>query len=116
MLKDIKSSYLIKSIFFHCINGKKKFKLIKYNKTFQKILNVNIIDYIYFSKRYIIYEPNNIGKEYDFENDTLIFEGTYLNKERNGQGREYYYNKIIFEGQYLSGLRNGKGKEYIKIN
>ena len=113
MLKNIKSLYFIKLIFLNYIKEKRKLKLIKYNQNFQELLKINILDYIYFSKRYIIYESNNIGKEYDFENDTLIFEGKYLNKERSGKGREYYYNKIKFEGEYLRGLRNGKGKEYI---
>ena len=37
----------------------------------------------------------------------------YLNGERNGKGKEYFYNgELIFEGEYLNGRRNGKGKEY----
>ena len=50
----------------------------------------------------------------------MVFEGEYLNGERNGNGKEYYDNKLVFEGEYLNGERwNGKGKEYdenIKIN
>ena len=114
MLKDIKSSYFIKIILFH-LNDAKKFKIIKYNKTLQKILNIKLIDYINFSKRYIIYESNiigTIGREYNFENDALIFEGTYKNKERNGRGTEYFSNQTII-GEYLNGIRNGKFKEYI---
>ena len=54
------------------------------------------------------------GKEY-YDDGELIFEGVYLNGNRNGKGKEFnYYNgKLIFEGEYLNGLRwNGKGKEY----
>ena len=51
-------------------------------------------------------------KEYNY-NGILIFEGEYINGERNGKGKEYNYNGIlIFEGEYLNGERNGKGKEY----
>ena len=47
----------------------------------------------------------------------LIFEGEYLNGERNGKGKEYYKNgNLKFEGDFLKGKRNGKekkiGKEY----
>ena len=37
----------------------------------------------------------------------LIFEGEYLNGERNGKGKEYYKNgKLKFDGEYLNGERN----------
>ena len=41
----------------------------------------------------------------------VIFEGEYLNNERNGKGKEYYHNcKLKFEGEYLKGKKwNGKG-------
>ena len=52
-------------------------------------------------------------KEYNDYNYKLIFEGEYLNGERNGKGKEYYDGKLIFEGEYLNGKRwNGKGVEY----
>ena len=40
-----------------------------------------------------------------------IFEGEYLNGQRNGKGKEYYRNgKLRFEGEYLKDLKwNGKG-------
>jgi len=42
----------------------------------------------------------------------MIFEGEYLNGERNGKGKEYYDNgELKFEGEYLKGERNGKRKE-----
>ena len=45
--------------------------------------------------------------------DARIFEGEYLNGNRNGKGKEYMYNgNLIFEGDYLNGKRNWKGKEY----
>ena len=42
----------------------------------------------------------------------LIYEGEYLNGERNGKGKEYFENRLKYEGEYLNGERNGKGKEY----
>ena len=43
----------------------------------------------------------------------LIFDGEYLNGEKNGKGKEYNDDgKLIFEGEYLNGEKNGKGKEY----
>ena len=51
-------------------------------------------------------------KEYN-DKGKLIFEGEYVNGEKNGKGKEYNYEgKLIFEGEYLNGKRNGKGKEY----
>ena len=42
-----------------------------------------------------------------------IFEGEYLNRKKNGKGKEYDNNgKIIFDGEYLKGEKHGKGKEY----
>ena len=49
-------------------------------------------------------------KEYD-ENCNLIFEGEYLNGEKNGRGKEYYENgELKFDGEYLNNKRwNDKG-------
>ena len=94
----------------------KKLKLIKYNKSLQKIFDINIINFKYFSRKYIIYESNGIGKEYFGYDNQLIYEGGFLNGERNGKGKEYYctreLRKLNFEGEYLNGKRIGKGKEY----
>ena len=51
------------------------------------------------------------GKEYD---DNLIYEGEYLNGQKNGYGKEYNYDgKLIFEGKYLNGkMWEGKRIEY----
>ena len=63
--------------------------------------------------RYITYESKNKGKEYDFYNDSLLYEGEYLNELKNGKGKEYYPNgQLKFEGEYLKGKRNGEGREY----
>ena len=64
MLKNMKSMYTIKIIFSHTIE-KIKLKIIKYNKSLQKKIDISIINYIYFSGKKLIYESNGIGKIYD---------------------------------------------------
>ena len=110
--KKIKSKYILKFIFSY-LNEKTKLEIIKYNKTIQNIINIDITNYKFLSRGYIIYESNKKGKKYDIINDYLEFEGEYLNGKRNGKGKEYNSKgKLKFEGEYLNGKRNGKGKEY----
>ena len=117
MFKRIKSIYFIQSI-FSLIDESAKIKISKYNKSLQKLLNLNLLDYRRLSGKYIIYEksPKNIGKEYDCKYNDLKYEGEYSNGKRNGKGKEYihHHSELIvkFEGEYLNGKRNGKGKEY----
>ena len=118
MLKTIKSSYFI-PILFSFVYERQKLKVIKYNKILQTNLNINILNYKNFTGRYILYESNRIGKEINYIDKALIFEGEYLNGKRHGKGKEYYrygttYGKLRFEGEYLNGKRHGKGKEYGK--
>ena len=61
-----------------------------------------------------IKEGRGYVKEYDFYG-SMIFEGEYVNGERNGKGKEYEFNSLIFEGNYLNGKRHGKGKN-LKYN
>ena len=112
MLKNIKSTYFIK-ILFVFVDEKQKLKIVKSNKRLQKNIGISIINYKLFTGKYIIYESNKIGKEYNGYDDKLIFKGEYLNGKRNGKGNKYYEDgKLEFEGEYLNGKRNGKGKEY----
>ena len=109
---NIKSNFIIQNIFSFA-SQEIKFNLVKYNKNLQKKLDINLIDYKNLSGKYIVYEENGKGKEYNYK-DELIFEGEYLKGKRNGKGKEYNYDgKLLFEGEYLKGKRNGKGKEYI---
>ena len=129
MLKNI-SSHFIKLIFIY-IDEKQKLKIVKCNKNLQKNIDINIINYKFFTGKYIIYQSKRIGKEYIGKDNILVYEGEYLNGERNGKGKEYYRNgKLKFEGEYLLGKEwigsifdgkgniilnnniNGKGKEY----
>ena len=111
MLSNIKSSYFSEIIFSY-IYERKKLKLVKYNKSLQKNINISIINYKFYSGKYIIYETNNIGKEYYGSSDILL----YLNGERNGKGKAYnYWDGIVYYyGEYLNGKRNGKGQEYYR--
>ena len=50
-------------------------------------------------KDFQIREGNGKIKEYNYD-DILIFEGEYINGERNGKGKEYYSNgRLKFEGK-----------------
>ena len=79
---------------------------------------MNKLLYFFFFHINILYHlQNNLnlknGKGYikEYKNNVLIYEGEYLNGERNGKGKEYNDNgKLIFEGEYLNGIRfNGWG-------
>ena len=85
---DLIKSYFITKIIFSYANEEQKLKLVKYNKRFQNFIDVNLLNYKLFKAKYIKYETNRIGKEYN-KYDKLIFEGEYLHGERNGKGKEY---------------------------
>ena len=121
MLKNIKVSFYFLNKLFSLINEEKKLKFVRYNKNLQSILNISLTNYKFFTGRFIIFESNGKGKEYNGNYyDELLFEGEYLNGKRNGKGKEYRNDrfrdecKLIFEGEYLNGKRHGKGKEYTK--
>ena len=79
-----------------------------------KIKEFNEKGKLIFEGEYLNEERNGKGKEFDFLDGYLVFEGEYLNGERNGNGKEYDdKGKLDFEGEYQNGRRwNGKGKEY----
>ena len=117
MLENNKSSFFVK-IIFSLLDEKTKLKLVKYNKSLQNNININLINYKILSGRYIVYEEKGNIKEYSSYNDILMYEGEYLNGKRNGKGKEYdkYNGKLTYDGEYSNGKRNGKGKEYDKYN
>ena len=111
MFENIKSLYFLRILFKH-LNEPTKLRIVKYNKNIQNIIQINIIDYKRFSGRFIIYETKKRGKEYNGYTEKLIYEGEYLNGERDGIGEEYNENgNIMFKGEYRNGKRHGKGKE-----
>ena len=54
-INDIKSSYFIRILFSH-LNEEMKLKMVKYNKKYQHLLNIKLINYQLFSGKYIEYE------------------------------------------------------------
>ena len=99
---------------FTYLNEKEKLRIIKYNKSFQKKLDISLINYKFFGEKYIIYESKGKGKQYNRNDNALIFEGEFKNGERNGKGEEYDNDGfLLFKGEYKNGNRNGKGREYI---
>ena len=93
MLNNIKSNFIMRKIFIH-LYDRRQLKLIKYNKILQNKNNISLYNYKIFSGRYIEYEKDGKGKEYDYRG-ILLFEGEYLNGERNGKGKEYDFNGCI---------------------
>ena len=95
MLKNIKSIYFIR-ILFSYFSEKNKLELIKCNKNIQRLLNIDLINYIFFACKFIIFETKSDVKEYKCFDKLyeikLIYEGEYLNGKRNEKGKEYDYN------------------------
>ena len=55
MLENIKSQFFRKIIFSH-LDEKRRLILVKYNKNLQKQININLINYMIFSGKYLIIE------------------------------------------------------------
>ena len=53
MVEKIKSLYFIKKLFL-CVDEKKKLEVVKCNKSLQKNIDISIINYKFFTGRYII--------------------------------------------------------------
>ncbi len=64
MLTNVKSIFFIKYL-FSFVDEARTLEIIKYNKSLQNILNINIINYKIKSKYYIIFEANGKGKLYE---------------------------------------------------
>ena len=114
MLINISSQYFLE-INFSYITEKTKLKLIKYNKALQKIFDISLVNYKFFSGKYIVYKSQGKGREFNGYNNILKYEGELLNGERNGKGKKYNSKDgtIKFEGEYLRGKKwNGKEKIY----
>ena len=100
MLKNIKSTYFNKAI-FSFIDELLKLKIIKYNKTLQNLMNINLINYklfkaseenkqehlktIHFTEGF----SEGIAKVVEFvSSGKAIYYGEYLNNKRDGKGNE----------------------------
>ena len=120
-LNIIRSKYILQHI-FNYLERHKKLILLNYYKTLQYKLKLSIEDYKYETKIIKICGFNGYGKEYNKFSKKLIFEGNYLNGEKNGKGIEYFSNGVKkIEGEYLNGkIYKGiqydeKGNELFKI-
>ena len=109
MLENIKSKYLVKLLFTFLLH-KRKLRIARHNKQLQEKLDINLIFYKNMTHKYIIYEKNGIGKEYNLEGE-LLYKGQYHEGERNGKGEEYYLSHIRYKAEYKDGKRNGYGEE-----
>ena len=102
-MKKIKSLYIVKRIFL-LLYQNKKLELISYSNYWQKKLKLDIEDYKIVSRKYKIIDNNKFGREYLLNTNKKIFEGEYLNKKRNGKGKEYHYNgRLKFKGEFING-------------
>ena len=110
VLKNLKSNYILKKIFLN-LNERKKLLFTRYNKYYNKLLGIDIETFKKISGKIRIGAPNGFGKEYDLNTMDLIYKGYYMNRKRNGKGKEYKGQNLIFEGEYQEGKRNGKGIE-----
>ena len=110
ILFDMENDIVQKVISY--LGEKKKLKMVKYNKNLQNKLDIKLTHYKMYSGKYIIYEENGRGKEYNYDYDILLYEGEFLNGKRNGIGKEYALKIIFYEGEFLNGYRNGRGKMY----
>ena len=110
LINGIKSFFNLNEV-FSFLDNRKKLSIIIYNKKLQKKFGVKISNYKKLSRRCIIVKKDGQGKEFIINTNKLIFEGEYLNRKKNGKGKEYYDDgKLKFEGEYLNDKRwNGKG-------
>ena len=112
MLDKIKSTYFYQKLFLH-IDNKIKLELIKCNKNLQTILDISLMNYRFFSGKYIIYDGKGKGKIYDAYNDKLLFEGEFLKGKKNGKRKENdEYISTNFIGKCLNGKIISKENEF----
>ena len=95
MLKKLNTNYFLK-IVFSFMDERQKLKIVKYNKTLQKIIDRNLINYLVFINEYVVYESDRKGREYNRYSNLLVFEVEYLNGERNWKGKEYDHRGIYY--------------------
>ena len=88
MLENIRSYYIAK-IVFSFIELKNVYRIVKYNKSLLNKLKINSLYFKLLSRKYLIYGNNRKVCEYSIYNDSLLFEGEYLNGKRNGKGKEF---------------------------
>ena len=63
----VKSKYILKEILL-ILDDKRKLLLLKYNKYYQKLMGINIVNYQKLSGKIKTGGINGYGKEYEFDN------------------------------------------------
>ena len=71
LFENIKSNNILKKVFSN-LDEKIKLKAIKYNKYFQKKIDIILIHYKFLSGKYLIYEGDGKGKEYNIMEIMII--------------------------------------------
>ena len=71
---SIKSKYLLQEIFSYLYENI-KLKIIKNNKAYQKLLDINIENFKKLSGRYKIRVKNGNWEEYNIKNNKLLYKG-----------------------------------------
>ena len=116
MLANITSTIFHNLLFSHIFKNK-ELDIVKYNKNFQEKLGLSLKHYKIMSKKFIIYEKKNYGKEYLGVSGNLLYEGEFINGRRNGKGKEYdIQGQLIYEGDYKNGKKEGIGILYTNDN
>ena len=89
---SIRSIYILKNSFTLIIK-KKYLDIISYNKNLKIKLEINIEDYKNESKKIRIGEKNGFAKEFNADQNILLFEGEYLNGKK--MGKEKNISKMV---------------------
>ena len=101
MIKNVEASYFIKLLFSY-LEEKKKLVIMKYNERLKHMIDISLINYKYFSRKYLIHENGKVN-EYNGYTDQLIFEGEYLNGI-------IWNAKFYDKDKIVCVIKNGKGK------
>ena len=95
------------------ISEYKKNKEIRILKSF---INNIMIEYYKGVKRYegeyinslvFHYPRNGMGREYDYETRSVIYEGNYYNGKRHGAGKSFYNKVVQYDGIWINGTTKG---------
>ena len=108
-IRDIKSPFIIINI-FSFLSEKQKLNMVMYNQQFQKLLLVDIKNYIKMSGKFKIGGKNGKGKVYLIDSNNFIFKGEYLNRKEIGN---YCKNKLIFKRDYINAKKKWKRKRIL---
>ena len=98
LLKNIKSNFILKK-FFDYIHKKRRLETIRYNKTIQKRINININDYKDYSEKYSLIEieikpmKNKYGRCINIKKEDEEYYHIYYNDNKREQIKSTSLNK-----------------------